>query len=309
MVDSAPLWSVLLLPLVLGAMALAGASIDSALGARAAGRPVSAVELAGPLRESARLLVTQRRTTVAPDAVLWRLGAGGMVAVALLATVVTPLGTWSVQDLPVGVVWFNAMEVLLWPLVWMAGWGANSAYPLVGGYRFLAQALAYELPLMFALITPALAAGSLRVGAIVADQDGLWYVVWMPVAAAVYLLAVLGLSFWGPGSAPVGLDLAGGVRAELSGVDNLVFTAGRYMMLSAGAAFAVPLFLGGGAGPLLPAWLWSVVKALAVLAALVWLRRRVPLVRMDRFQEVAWLVVIPLILVQALVVGIVVLDR
>ena len=45
--------------------------------------------------------------------------------------------------------------------------------------------------------------------------------------------------------------------------------AGRWLWLAAGAAMAVPLFLGGGAGPVLPAWAWSLVKTLLVLAALV----------------------------------------
>ena len=45
---------------------------------------------------------------------------------------------------------------------------------------------------------------------------------------------------------------------------------------AAGAAFAVPMFLGGGSGPLLPGWLWVIVKTLVVLTALVLVRRRLP---------------------------------
>ena len=66
---------------------------------------------------------------------------------------------------------------------------------------------------------------------------------------------------------------------------------------------AVPLFLGGGAGPVLPAWAWSAVKTLAVLALLVWGRRRLPVLRADRYAELAWVVLIPLAIVQALVRG------
>jgi NADH-quinone oxidoreductase subunit H len=244
---------------------------------------------------------------VEPDGVLWRLGGGGVIVAALLASLVVPLGDRPVLDLPAGIVWFNAMEVLLWVLVWMAGWGANSAYPLVSGYRYLAQGLAYELPLMLALITAGLGAGSLRVVDVVAAQQDRWFVVEMPVAFALYLAGVVGFSFWGPLSAAVAVDLGGGVRAELSGVDRLVFLAGRYFALAAGAAFAVPLFLGGSAGPVLPGAVWAAVKTLAVLAALVWLRWRLPLIRPDRYVELAWVVLIPLILAQTLVTSMVVL--
>lgn len=309
LVQSAPPWAVLLLPPALGTLALAAASLDAAFGAVTAGRRPGVAELAAPVREAVRLLVRQRRTIPAADLLLWRIGGAGLWAVALLALIVVPLGRWAVGDLAVGVVWFNAMDVLLWAFVWLAGWGANSAYPLVGGYRFLAQALAYELPLMFALIAPALAAGSLTVGDVVAAQRGLWFAVWMPVAFAVYLLAVVAFAFWGPFAHPVGSDVAGGVAAELSGPDRLVFLTGRYALLATGAAFAVPLFLGGGAGPLLPSWLWSLVKTLAVLAVLVWVRRRLPTLRMERFEEVGWLILIPATLLQVLVVAGVVLAR
>ena len=305
----APLWTVLFLPAVVGVLTLAAASGSALLAAVSAGRRPTLTEAAIPVRESVRLLMTQRRTTVVPDSLLWRVGGTGIVIVALLAALVVPLGGRVLLDIPVGIVWFNAMEVLLWVLVWMTGWGGNSAYSLVGGYRFLAQGLAYELPLMLALITAGLGAGSLRVADIVAAQQDRWFVVEMPVAFIVYLVGVVGFSFWGPLAAPVAADLAGGVTAELSGVDRLVFLAGRYLMVTVGAAFAVPLFLGGGAGPLLPGPVWTVVKTVAVLGLLVWVRWRVPLLRVDRFVEIAWVVLIPLILVQTLTTSLLVLAR
>ena len=47
----------------------------------------------------------------------------------------------------------------------------------------------------------------------------------------------------------------------------------------------------------------------AVLAVLVWLRHRLPTVRMDRWAEISWVVLVPLTIVQALVVALVVLAR
>lgn len=307
MVDTAPLWSVLLVPVVLGAFAYAAAGLDVALADRAAGRPIGAGTAGVPLREAARLLVARRRTTPAPDALVWRLGGAAILVVALLASVVTPLGRWAADDLAIGVVWWTAFMALLWVAVWLTGWGGNSAYPLVGGYRFVAQALAYEMPLAITVITVAVGAQSLQVGDIVAGQRELWYGVWMPAAFATYLVCGLAVAFWGPFAQPVAADLAGGVQADLAGVDRLVLLAGRYVVLAAVAAFAVPLFLGGGMGPLLPAWLWSLVKTAAVLGVLVAVKWRLPLVRMDRFEEWAWIVLLPVTLLQLFVVTVVVL--
>ena len=294
-------WAVLALPAVLGLGAGA-----AALQARWDGAPRP---FALPTEASARLLRQRRRTTVDADTLLWRIAVLGLPVVAALMVVVVPFGRWTVADLDVGIVWFNAMDVAVWALVWLAGWGPNSTFGLVGGYRFLGLALGYELPLMFALTAPAVGAESLRLADVVAAQQGLWFVVWMPVAFAVYCLGVVAFSVSGPSSAPAGADVAGGVLAEVSGVDRLLVLAGRYALLAAGAAFAVPAFLGGGLGPVLPAWAWTLLKTALLLAALVWVRRKVPVLRPDRFAEAAWTVLLPLTLVQLLAVSVVVVVR
>ena len=310
MVESAPLWAVFAVLPLLGGTAVVAVCADRALAARAAGQPYGPRSIAaGVGSDTARLLVGQRRTTLAPDRLLWRLGLIAVPTAAMLAVVVVPFGRWAVDDLGVGVVWFNAMEIATWAALWMAGWGPNSVFSLIGGYRMVAQGLAYELPHMFALIGAATAAGSLQVGTIVAQQRHLWFAVWMPVGFVAYLLSVLGFSFTGPFDQPPGADLAGGVFAEVAGPDRLVLVAGRWLLLAAGAAMAVPLFLGGGLGPGLPAWAWSTVKTLGVLGVLVGVRRSVPTVRLERWMPVAWMVLIPLTVAQDLIAALVVLGR
>ncbi len=297
----APVALLLLLLLALGA-----AGTDRVLVARTAGRPVSGA-VTEPMAEVARLLVQRRRTTSDPDALLWRFGGGALLVAAGLMTAVVPLDGRAVAVLPVGVVWFNAVDVLLWAGVWLAGWGAAGVLSLVAGYRFLAQALAYELPLMFALVAPATAAASLDVQRVVESQRDRWNVVEMPVAFVVFLLCVVAFSLWGPFSSPAAGDVAGGVLSEVSGADRLVLLAGRYALLAAGAAFSVPLFLGGDAGPVLPGPVWQLLKTVAVLFALVFVRRRLPTVRPDRFTEIGWVVLIPLTLLQVLLTSVLVL--
>lgn len=305
MPEAFPWWSALLLPFALLGLATVTAAASATAGAIAAGRPVGAAELLSPLRDAVRLLHVRRRTTLHPDALLWRVGGASILVTALLAAGTIPVGERAVLVSPVSVVWFNAAEALLWAALWLTGWGANSASGLVAGYRFLATALAYELLLMLSLISASAAAGSLDVLAIAqAQESGVWFVVIMPVAFVLFLAAALALSFWGPFAQPAATDLAGGILAELSGVDRLIVLMGRYAWITTASAMAVPLFLGGGAGPLLPPVAWQLVKTLLVLAAVVTVRWRWPLVRPDRFEETAWVVLLPAILLQALVVSV-----
>lgn len=295
--------SAALLPLVLLTMAGGIAALGAVLDARLDGVPTSVAVLA-PLTETARLLRQQRRSLPGADRLLWRIGGAGLVVAAVLQAAVVPLGSVIPADLPVGVVWFTAVDVLIWACWWLLGWGANSAWAQVGGHRFLGQAISYELPLMFAIICPAVAAGSLRVATVEAAQQQRWFVLQMPVAFVVFAVSVAAFAAWGPFGTPAGADAAGGVLAELSGVDRLLVLAGRCALVVSGAAVAVPLFLGGGAGPVLPAAVWVVVKTALLAGVLVVVARRFPALRPERLAEVAWIVVLPLVLLQLLVVAV-----
>jgi NADH-quinone oxidoreductase subunit H len=284
------------------------AALQAALRARAVGAPVGSALLV-PLSESLRLLRQQRRTIAGADALLWRTAGFGLLVAAVLQLLVVPFGGVVVADIPVGVVWFNTVDVLMWAWWWLLGWGANSAWSLVGGHRFLAQALAYELPLMFALTAPAVAAGSLRMADVEAAQAGVWFAVQMPVAFLVYLISVTAFAAWGPFASAVGRDAAGGVLAELSGPDRLLVQVGRLALLVSGAAVAVPLFLGGGSGPLLPQWVWGALKTVLLVVTLILLGRRLPVLRPERLAEIGWLVLVPLTLLQLLVVAVLAAGR
>lgn len=285
-------------------LALLAAGLSGALAGRDQGVALR-TGLTVPVRESLRLLHQRPRRTLSADRLLWRTASTAVVPLAVLIVAFVPIGAHALVPHRLGVVWVNALDVVAWAVMWLLGWGANSLTGLVGGYRFLALALAYELPLMFALTAPAVAAGSLDLAEIAAAQDGLWYVVWAPVAFAAYCWGVLGFSVRPPMDPAAGRDIGGGILTELAGVDRLLVLGGRHLLLVAGAAAAVPLFLGGGAGPLLPAWAWVVVKTLLLSLLLVVVGRRVPTLRPDKLLEVGWVLVLPLVVAQVLVVSII----
>ncbi len=300
-------WGLVPAVLAVGATAvvlgLIFAAVDSVV--MAGGRVRS---LAEPVRSSLRWMIQQRRTTLAPDRLLWRSGVIAMPVLAVLSVAVVPIGGRTLLSTSADLVWFNAMEALLWAAVWLIGWSPNAVHSLVGAYRFLAQGLAYELPLMFALITAGVAAGSLRTTDVVAAQDGLWFVVTMPVAFVIFLSSATAFAFWGPFGSPASADIASGVVSELSGVKRLLVQAARAIVLGAAAAMSVALFLGGGAGPLLPEPVWYALKTVAVIVALAAVGRRIPALRPDRFVEFSWMVLIPSMLLQALVAAVLVLG-
>ena len=65
----------------------------------------------------------------------------------------------------------------------------------------------------------------------------------------------------------------------------------------------------GQLAPVLPGWAWVLVKTVAVLTVLVWLRRKLPMLRPDRFMEIGWMILLPAAVLQDLVVSLVVVWK
>jgi NADH-quinone oxidoreductase subunit H len=122
----------------------------------------------------------------------------------------------------------------------------------------------------------------------------------MPPGLPLFLVAALGLSFWGPLNLPDGPDLAGGSTAEVSGSQLLVWRIARAAMLVATAAMGAAAFLGGWLGPWLPAPVWMVLKTLALLALLIGAGHLSARVRPERFVVISWVVLIPVALANVL---------
>jgi NADH-quinone oxidoreductase subunit H len=107
-----------------------------------------------------------QKEAVIPDAAdrpVFQLAPAVALVPYLLALIVVPVGpdTQVGVDLDLGL--FFALAVMgvsvLGPL--MAGWGSANKYSLLGGLRSAAQLMAYELPMLLAAVSVAMAAGTL----------------------------------------------------------------------------------------------------------------------------------------------------
>lgn len=278
--------------------------VDRSMAEFAAGRsPPLGVFLHGP-RRAALLILQQPNRTERPDAEAWPLAPALLGALGALGLSAVPLAPkFPLADNPEGIVLFGAAMALVMVAVFLHGWSANSAFPLIGAYRFMALALSYEMPLALVLIAAALPAESLSVGRIVESQAGLWNVVRQPLGLPIYLVTVAGLAFWGPLRLPDAADLSGGTRAEISGAALLIWEVARSMVLVAAAAMGAAAFLGGSLGPWLPGIAWMGLKTLALLVIVVSAGHHLARLRTERFVVFAWVVLIPLALVDVFVSG------
>src|SRR5439155_9445165 len=102
-----------------------------------------------------------------------------------------------------GILFFFAIGSTTELAIFMAGWGSNNKFSMLGAMRAIAQMISYELPLIITVLPVVMVVGSLSPDAIVAAQDGYFFgivphgFVITPWAAAAFILFfVSGLVEW-----------------------------------------------------------------------------------------------------------------
>jgi NADH-quinone oxidoreductase subunit H len=73
------------------------------------------------------------------------------------------------------------------------------------------------------------------------------------------------------------------------------------------SAIITTLFLGGWRGPVLPPFLWFLIKVVGVFFLIFWIRSTIPRVRVDQLMAFAWKCLLPLALINLLITGVEVL--
>lgn len=230
------------------------------------------------------------------------------LASGVLAAMVLPLGRdLVVIDLGTGALFVNASLAYIMVAMLMAGWGANGNYSMVAGWRFLAQLIAYSMPIVMALTATVMRAQSLLPDDIITSQQGLWNSVQQPLGFLLFYFAAMALAFLPPFDLPLASELAGGTFAEYTGKRLFIFRLGRLVLILVLALAVTVFFLGGWQGPVLPGFIWTALKTLLVAISFLVTGRYVSRIPHDLLLEWSWKYATPLALLNILWVGIIVL--
>ena len=248
-------------------------------------------------------------------------------AVVVLSTflifAVIPLGPdLVVKELDVGVFYALAVSSLSVVGVLMAGWASANKFALLGALRAAAQLIAYELPLLLAVVGVVIQASTMNLQSIVyAQRDGEIFafaglgqpfILTQFIGFALFLVAAQAELTQTPFDMPVAeSELVSGYMVEYTGFRFLFFFIGEFGTAFAFAALAATLYLGGWSIPgvtgdwaniLGPFVLFA--KLMLVAFLMFWVRFTYPRLREDQLQALAWKVLIPLGLANILLTGV-----
>jgi NADH-quinone oxidoreductase subunit H len=239
-----------------------------------------------------------------------------------LLVVVVPFGpdAW-LTDFDAGVFYALAIGSVSVIGILVAGWSSANKYSLLGGLRAAGQLIAYELPMVLAVVGVVIQAGSMNLQQIVVAQNtqeifgldwiGLPFVLTQFVGFIIFMIAIQAELTQAPFDMPIAeSELVSGYMTEYSGFRFLIFFIGEFATAGVFAFIASILFLGGWGIPF--SWFgWDTLdsvddwmnvagpvimltKMMLLVGIIMWVRFSYPRFREDQLQRFAWKVLIPL---------------
>ncbi|WP_088318789.1 complex I subunit 1 family protein [Kineosporia sp. R_H_3] len=248
-------------------------------------------------------------TPGAADGPVFRIAPAVALVPYLVALSVIPLSpTLVAADIDAALLFVLAASAVGVLGTLMGGWSSANKYALIGALRASAQLLAYELPLVLAASSFAMAAGTLSIVGI-GEAWSPWWLVWQAPAAFVLFLAGVAELQRPPFDMPVAdSEIVAGPWTEYTGLRFALFLLAEYAGILVISALTAVLYLGGWNGP----WagtlgpVWMLVKTFLVAVVVIWFRVTFPRLREDQLQRLAWGVLVPTALVQLALTAVVV---
>jgi NADH-quinone oxidoreductase subunit H len=227
-----------------------------------------------------------------------------------------------VEDLDTGIFFALAVSSLSVLGILMAGWASANKYSLIGALRAAGQLIAYELPLVLAVVGVVMQAGTMSLQGIVNAQAhgsifgfsalGEPFLFTQFVGFILFIMSAQAELAQTPFDMPVAeSELVAGYMTEYTGFRFLFFFMGEFGTAFALSALGATLFLGGWYLPGIHGTMADVlgpvvlaVKILLVAFLIFWVRFSYPRFREDQLQAIAWKVLIPISLVNIMVTGV-----
>lgn len=226
-----------------------------------------------------------------------------LVAVASLFPVSE---NWVFHDYDIAVVLVLALGGFGLVGIFTAGWGSNNKYSLLGAVRSISQSIAYEVPLVLSVLSVILVARSLSLYEIVEQQAPVPFLLLQPLAAVIFFIAATAETNRAPFDIPEAeSELIGGFHTEYSGMRFGMFFFAEYSSMVIVCALGTVLFLGGWHGPVLPGFVWFLIKVYFLIFVMMWVRWTFPRLRFDQLLAFSWLLLVPLAVANLLVTAVI----
>ena len=126
-----------------------------------------------PVADGIKMLIKEDIVPVRADKIVHFLAPVLIAATAILTLGIIPYGRGMTPfTIDGGILFFFAVGSTTELAVFMAGWGSNNKFSMLGAMRAIAQMISYELPLIITVLPVVMIVGSLNPDTMVAAQSG-----------------------------------------------------------------------------------------------------------------------------------------
>jgi NADH-quinone oxidoreductase subunit H len=189
--------------------------------------------------------------------------------------------------------------------VFLGGWSSKNRYSLMGGTRALLQMMSFEIPMALALSGPAIAAKSLSISIISQWQSSAtWLIFLQPIGFVVLLICLMAELETAPFNIPESeSEVVAGWRTEYSGRKLAMIRLGKNLELVLVSALIASLYLGGVQDLFfVPAIFVFLIKTVAVVLIISFLRAIFARLRLDQSISGMWKYLLPLAILQIILI-------
>ncbi len=269
-----------------------------------------------------KLLSKEDPTPKAVDKALFWLAPAVVFVPSLMAYIALPFSnTWTIANLPLGLLFIFAVMSIIPLGILMAGWASNNKWSLLGAMRAVGAQVTYEVPMLMAALPVVMMAGSLNLGDIVNAQSGTvlwvipnWYIWNVPAFILFFISGLIETGQTPFDMAEAESELVAGFATEYSSMRFGLLFLSEFSNTFIFAALLVTLFFGGWQLPWVPASALSaigflppvlfVVKTYIVIFFLMVIRGTLPRVRVDQMLALGWKFLLPSSLAWLMVTGV-----
>jgi len=255
------------------------------------------------LADIVKLLSKEHVVPKSADAMLFMATVPLMLATAIFLVLLLPFSPALVgADLSLGMLMVFVGLSFMPLMIFVNGFASGNKFAAISAQRSVMMIVSYEIPLLIVLATVGALAGGYNIAGIVGAQTSGWFVIASPIGFAIFFVVMLVEMERPPfDMREADSELIAGWLTDVSSPYYSLVLFLDYTKVLLGSLLTAILFFGGWLGPVLPPFVWLLLKGFVIAFFVIIIRATTMRAKMDGLLKLGWLWLVPLSVVNLII--------
>ncbi|MGA3020890.1 MAG: complex I subunit 1 family protein [Candidatus Micrarchaeales archaeon] len=226
-----------------------------------------------------------------------------MLAISIFAILLLPFSPTVIEsNIGLGMLAVFVVLSSMPLLIFINGFSSGNRFAAISAQRSILVLLGYEVPLLVVLASVGALAGSYNIAGMVNAQSNGWFALMMPIGFIVFFIVMLAEMERSPfDMREADSELIAGWLTDVSAPYYTLVLFLDYTKVLLGSLIIAILFFGGWLGPVLPPFVWLMLKTFIILFFIMIVRATAVRIRIDSLLRFGWLWLMPLSLLNLII--------